>query len=108
MPQAIHVTADGRRLLVMQGHELDTVVQSARWLAFVGDLGYRFLLRLNGPVNLFRRLFGLGYWSLSNAVKKSVKEAVNFIGAFEDGIVRFAREANCDGVVCGHIHTPVI
>jgi hypothetical protein len=41
-------------------------------------------------------------------VKKSVKEAVNFIGAFEEGLVRFAREANCDGVVCGHIHTPVI
>jgi UDP-2,3-diacylglucosamine pyrophosphatase LpxH len=108
MPRAIHVTADGRRLLVMHGHELDTVVQSARWLAFIGDIGYTFLLKLNGPVNLFRRLFGLGYWSLSAAVKKSVKEAVNFIGAFEEGLVRFAKDEHCVGVVCGHIHTPVI
>jgi len=108
MPRAIHVTPDGRRLLVIHGHELDAVVQGARWLAFADDLGYSVLLRLNGPVNLFRRLFGLGYWSLSSAVKKSVKSAVNFIGAFEQGLVRFAQEADCDGVVCGHIHTPVI
>src|SRR5439155_14157263 len=38
----------------------------------------------------------------------SVKEAVNFIGAFEKGIVQLAREAQADGVVCGHIHTPAI
>src|ERR1700745_522594 len=31
--RAIHVTADGRRLLVIHGHELDAVVQNAKWLA---------------------------------------------------------------------------
>ena len=55
MPRAIHQTADGRRLLVMHGHELDTVVQSARWLAFIGDIGYSLLLRLNGPVTTIER-----------------------------------------------------
>ncbi|MEP6955235.1 MAG: metallophosphoesterase, partial [Chthoniobacterales bacterium] len=45
--QAIHTTADGRRILVMHGHELDTVVQNVRWLAFAGDVGYQFLLSLN-------------------------------------------------------------
>ena len=59
-------------------------------------------------MNFLRRVFGLGYWSLSAAVKKSVKEAVNFIGAFEKGIVQMAREAHASGVVCGHIHTPAI
>ena len=108
LPRCIHTTADGRRLLVFHGHELDTVVQNVRWLAFLGDVGYRLLLRLNGPVNLFRRLFGLEYWSLSAAVKRSVKEAVNFIGAFERGVVQFAREDAVDGVVCGHIHTPAM
>ena len=76
--------------------------------ALVGDVGYTLLLRLNGPVNLLRRLCGLGYWSLSAAVKKSVKKAVNFIGAFEKGIVQMAHEAGAEGVVCGHIHTPAI
>src|SRR5213593_3421190 len=44
---AIHVTADGRRILVLHGHELDTVVQNIKWLALLGDLGYQFLLALN-------------------------------------------------------------
>ncbi|MEO7319986.1 MAG: UDP-2,3-diacylglucosamine diphosphatase, partial [Chthoniobacteraceae bacterium] len=108
VPRAIHTTADGRRLLVMHGHELDTVVQNVRWLAFVGDVGYQLLLRLNTPVHYLRQFFGLGYWSLSAAVKKSVKEAVSFVGAFEQGIVRFAQEDHVEGVVCGHIHSPVI
>ena len=108
VPRAIHTTVDGRRLLVLHGHELDTVVQNARWLAFIGDIGYQLLLRLNTPVHYLRRLFGLGHWSLSAAVKKSVKEAVSFIGAFEQGIVRLAKEDRVEGVVCGHIHSPAI
>jgi UDP-2,3-diacylglucosamine pyrophosphatase LpxH len=68
----------------------------------------RLLLKLNGPVNYLRQKLGLGFWSLSAAVKRSVKEAVNFIGAFEEGVVRMARADGVDGVVCGHIHTPII
>ncbi len=48
---AIHITADGRRLLVMHGHELDTVVQNLGWLAHVGDIGFTLLMRCNGLVN---------------------------------------------------------
>ena len=67
---ALHLTADGRRILVMHGHELDTVVQNIKWLAFLGDVGYQFLLALNPLINAVRRLFGFAYWSLSKAVKK--------------------------------------
>lgn len=108
MTRDIHTTADGRRLLVIHGHELDTVVQNIKWLAFVGDVGYQLLLKLNGPVNTFRNLFGLGYWSLSAYVKKSVKNAVSFIGEFEKAIVHYAQADKVEGVVCGHIHSPVI
>ena len=62
---AIHRLADGRRMLVIHGHELDTVVQNVKWLAFAGDLGYQFLLSLNPLINFVRRRSGLGYWSLS-------------------------------------------
>src|SRR5258708_12277615 len=44
---AIHTTVDGRRILVIHGHELDTVVQNAKCLAYLGDAGYQFLLSLN-------------------------------------------------------------
>ena len=108
MQRDIHTTADGRRLLVIHGHELDTVVQNIKWLAFAGDVGYQLLLRLNHPVNTIRRWLGLDYWSLSAYVKKSVKNAVSFIGAFEKAIVQYACRDHVEGVVCGHIHTPII
>ncbi|CAN5765165.1 UDP-2,3-diacylglucosamine diphosphatase [soil metagenome] len=103
--QAIHTTADGRRMLVIHGHELDTVVQNQRWLAFAGDLGYQFLLSLNPVINLVRRRFGLGYWSLSAYAKKRVKDAVSFIGEFEKAIARYAEQSNVEAVLCGHIHS---
>jgi UDP-2,3-diacylglucosamine pyrophosphatase LpxH len=104
----IHVTADGRRLLIMHGHELDTVVQNMRWLAFVGDLGYEFLLKMNRPLNWLRRHLGMGYWSLSSYAKQRIKNAVSFIGKFEEAVVRYAADYQVSGVVCGHIHWPVI
>lgn len=108
LPRDIHTTADGRRLLIIHGHELDTVIQNIKWLAYVGDVGYQLLLKLNTPVNAARRLLGLGYWSLSAYVKKNVKNAVSFIGEFEKEIVRYATSDKVDGVVCGHIHSAAI
>jgi len=105
---AIHLTADGRRILVMHGHELDTVVQNLGWLAHVGDIGYTVLLRCNGLVNFVRRATGLQPWSLSAYAKAKVKNVVNFIGQFEEAVVRYARDYDVDGVLCGHIHTAAV
>jgi UDP-2,3-diacylglucosamine pyrophosphatase LpxH len=106
--QVIHETVDGRRILVMHGHELDTVVQNVKWLAFAGDVGYQFLLSLNPFINFVRRRFGLGYWSLSAYAKKRVKDAVSFIGRFEEEVVRYATSHSVDAVLCGHIHSAAI
>ena len=106
--RAIHQTADGRRLLIIHGDELDTVIQNVKWLAYIGDVGYQFLLTLNRPVNFLRRRFGLGHWSLSAYVKHRVKNAVAFIGQFEDAIVRYARDYHVHGVLCGHIHSAAL
>jgi UDP-2,3-diacylglucosamine pyrophosphatase LpxH len=106
--RAIHQTADGRRILIIHGHELDTVVQNVKWLAYVGDVGYQFLLSLNPLINLVRRCFGHGYWSLSAYVKKRVKDAVSFIGKFEEAVVKYAEKYSVDAVLCGHIHSAAI
>jgi UDP-2,3-diacylglucosamine pyrophosphatase LpxH len=106
--RGIHTTADGRRILVLHGHELDTVVQNAKWLAFAGDVGYQFLLSLNPAINFVRRRFGLGYWSLSAYAKKRVKDAVSFVGEFEKAIVHYAEKYSVDAVLCGHIHSASI
>jgi UDP-2,3-diacylglucosamine pyrophosphatase LpxH len=108
LPEAIHETADGRRLLVLHGDEFDGVVLYARWLAFLGDHAYTLLLKLNAVLNAVRKLRGLPYWSLSAQIKKRVKNAVQFISSFEQAVAHAAVERSADGVVCGHIHTAEI
>ncbi len=104
----VHVTADGRRLLVVHGHEFDAVTTNAVWLSHLGDAGYNFLLRMNVLVNYFRRVFGRGHWSLSAWVKAKVKGAVNRISTYEDSVARYARMHDATGIICGHIHIPAI
>lgn len=106
--EAVHVTADGRRLLVLHGDEFDGVVLYAKWLAFLGDSAYTLLLKLNRVLNWVRRKRGLPYWSLSSHLKKKVKNAVQFISSFEDVVALQAHERGAQGVVCGHIHSAEI
>lgn len=106
--EAIHHTADGRRLLVLHGDEFDGVVLYARWLAFLGDAAYVLLLRMNVAVNVIRRRLGLPFWSLSAYLKRRVKNAVDYVCRFEQAIAREARLRGADGVVCGHIHAAEI
>ncbi|HYX46884.1 MAG TPA: UDP-2,3-diacylglucosamine diphosphatase [Sphingomicrobium sp.] len=108
VPEAIHETADGRRLLILHGDQFDGVVLYARWLAFLGDHAYTLLLKLNALLNCIRKLRGLPYWSLSAQIKKRVKNAVQFISSFEQAVAHAAAERGANGVVCGHIHTAEI
>lgn len=102
--KAIHITADGRKLLVLHGDEFDAIMLAHRWLAFLGDAAYGLLLRLNVVVNMVRRAFKLPYWSLSKHAKHKVKNAVEFISRFEEVVAHAAGSRRVDGVVCGHIH----
>lgn len=105
---AIHIAATGKRYLVIHGDAFDGVVTKAKWLALLGDLSYRALIRLNTVWNWGRRRLGLGYWSLSAFLKHRVKDAVSFIHDFEAAVTREARRRGCDGVICGHIHKAAI
>jgi UDP-2,3-diacylglucosamine pyrophosphatase LpxH len=101
---AIHQTADGRRLLVLHGDHFDGIVTYARWLALAGDWAYSLALRLNDVVASVRRRFGMPYWSLSRWLKDHVKNAVEYIGRFETAVALEAERRQVHGVVCGHIH----
>lgn len=102
--EAIHVTADDRRLLVTHGDAFDGVVLYARWLAFLGDKAYAILLRANVAFNAVRRRLHLPYWSLSAYLKRRVKNAVQYVSSFEEAVAHEAAQRGVDGVVCGHIH----
>ncbi|PZQ51298.1 MAG: UDP-2,3-diacylglucosamine hydrolase [Rhodovulum sulfidophilum] len=106
--EAVHVTADGRRFLVTHGDQFDAVVMNAKWLAHVGDVAYEVALWLNTRLNRLRRWTGRPYWSLSNWCKARVKQAVNYIGAYEDVLADEARRHGYDGIICGHIHAAAL
>jgi len=102
--EAVHATADGRRLLVVHGDRYDVTIRNAPWLAHLGDRAYRFSLVLNDLLAFVRKRLGYPYWSLSAYLKRRVKKAVSFVESFERAVVAEARERGFDGAVCGHIH----
>lgn len=101
----IHESGD-KRYYVVHGDIFDTVTTKLKWIAKLGDVSYTFLLWLNRHYNVYREKRGMPYYSLSQAVKAKVKSAVSFITDFESQLAAVAKIKKCDGVICGHIHTP--
>lgn len=102
--EAVHVTADGRRLLVIHGDQFDVITRYHRWLALAGDAVYDTTMAVSQRLNAVRKRVGLPYWSLAAFAKKHVKTAVNIISDFESSVVRECKRRGFDGVICGHIH----
>jgi len=106
--EAVFESTDGKRFLVLHGDEFDCVVMNNKWLAHLGSWAYDVLLWTNRWFNFARRKLGFGYWSLSAFLKHQVKEAVAYIGNFEEAVVKAGRDRDMDGVICGHIHHAVV
>lgn len=102
----IHTTATGKNYLVVHGDGFDSVSTNHKWLASLGAVGYDFLLNVNRYYNHYRSWRGKEYFSLSKRVKAKVKSAVSFIDKYEELLQELARHRKCDGIICGHIHTP--
>jgi len=106
--EAVHCSTNGRRYLVIHGDEFDCIMRHNKWLAYVGDGAYDFLLWLNHWFNAVRRRLGFSYWSLSAFLKQQTKSAVNFIGNFEKLVCHEAERRGVTGIICGHIHHAVM
>lgn len=102
----IHTAVDGSRYLVIHGDGFDSISTRHKWLAVAGAFGYDFLLSVNRLYNQWRAWRGKEYFSLSQVVKAKVKSAVCFVDRYEDLLQHLARRRGCQGIICGHIHTP--
>lgn len=104
----IHETADGRKLLVIHGDYFDSFTKHAKWLYHLGDRAYNVALAMNSWINTVRRKMGLEYWGFSCALKKTVSQARSYVNNFEELVSKYVQSKDCDGAICGHVHTPLI
>ena len=79
---------DGKKFWFFHGDVFDASVVQARWLAKIGGKSYDTLVRFNKAVNWLRQLMGKERIAFSKIVKMKVKEAVKFIGDFEQKAMR--------------------
>lgn len=102
--RVVHVTADGRRLLVVHGDDYDAVTHFGNLQEKLGDWLYYRILGGNQAVNRLRQRFGLRYWSLAEFLKRRSAAAEQYIARFMQAGLDDARRRGLDGIVCGHIH----
>jgi len=97
---------EAKRYFIFHGDVLDVFVAKWKWIAKIGASGYELALHINTLYNKWRKWRGLPYYSISKDIKNGVKAAVNYITDFEVSATKLARQNNCTGVICGHIHKP--
>lgn len=102
--RAIHVTADGRRLLVVHGDDYDGATHFGGLQERFGDWLYYRILTGNRLLNQLRQRLGLRYWSLSEFLKRQSGAAERYIERFMQAGLEDVRRRGLDGIVCGHIH----
>ena len=102
--QVIHETVDKKKYLVVHGDQFDGIIQCAKWLAMLGSITYDFLIYFNRYINFFRKKLGYEYWSLSNYLKFTVKNAVKFVSEYEKLVCNYAKQFKVEGIICGHIN----
>lgn len=104
--QFVHRCADGRKMVIMHGDQFDRVEGRAQWLSVIGSVLYDGVLYADRAINGVLVSFGLSPRRISGTMKATVKKTVQFISGFEGRVVDHARQARCDGIICGHIHVP--
>jgi DNA repair exonuclease SbcCD nuclease subunit len=104
----LHKGVDGKNYIVLHGDRFDLVTMNMTWLSHIGDWAYTILLNANTVIHFIRSFFNLPYWSLSKWAKGKVKEAVKFIGNYEETLTKYVKNKGLGGIICGHIHSPKI
>ncbi len=101
-------TADSRRFLVTHGDRFDVIETSAQWLSRLSTVPYELALSLNWCWHRLRRHRDRSPYRACAVLKDRVKCVIRFMSRFEDALMGHAHEQGCEGVICGHLHSPSI
>jgi UDP-2,3-diacylglucosamine pyrophosphatase LpxH len=104
----VHTTADGKELLVVHGDLFDRSCTKFMPVAWLGAWLYEFVTVLNAHVNRTRARRERRPIHFASFMKLATKRFVKRGSSFENQLVEHAIENGCDGVVCGHVHRPMV
>ena len=104
----IYETLRGWKFLVTHGDLFDAFETRVQWISKRSSYFYDSCLSMNRwaqrlLMNDRANPYGVCAW-----LKGMVKRGVKFISRYENKIMEHARRKDCEGVICGHIHTPNI
>lgn len=104
----VHDLLDGSRLLITHGDLFDSVEKKYHRLSRFGSSVYDGITRVNFFTNKLIATVGLNEVNYCFAAKRWSKKIVGAVGGFESTLTQHARNRECRGVVCGHIHRPTL
>jgi UDP-2,3-diacylglucosamine pyrophosphatase LpxH len=102
-PALLYRTAEGRKMLVIHGHQFDRSLAAGRW--WQGSQAYAVAQRIDDWYGRDWDERNQQARPLSRFVRHRVRRAVQYFIDFDDRTVFEAiREHKADGIICGHIH----
>lgn len=102
----VHVTADGKKLMVIHGDLFDRSVTGFKPLAWIGAWCYECLTVIDSWTLSLRQQRKTPARGLSSLAKQKLKSLIQYMTSFEERITVSAQRQGFDGVICGHIHKP--
>lgn len=103
-----HFTPDGKRLLVVHGDLFDKTITNYHSLAYLSAWGYELMQMSNGAVNNIRSRRRLRPIDYCSKIKRTTKKLIKGTKTFEQSLVKHARANGYDGIICGHVHRPLL
>jgi len=95
--EASYTSLKNEKLLVIHGDQFDGIISKNKWIQKIGAIIYDFSLRFNWIFRIFK-------FSFSKYLKAKAKEAVKYIGFYEETLSKYCKSKGYSGVITGHIH----
>ncbi|QEG41706.1 UDP-2,3-diacylglucosamine diphosphatase [Roseimaritima ulvae] len=104
----VHEMHNGWRFLVTHGDSFDFFETKAQWISKASSCFYDACLSLNWWLHRWTMTEQHNPYGVCRMLKHRVKRGIQFISDFEHKLTDYAHTRGCQGVICGHIHTPDI
>ena len=102
-PELLYRTGEGRKMLVIHGHQFDRAMAGGRW--WPGGQTYAVAMRINEWYRRDPDIAGPQERILSKFFRYRLRRAVQYFTDFDDrAIVEAVHQRKADGIICGHIH----